>query len=120
MNGTIDRLRAHSLLLGVFALAWLVRFVVLVQLSDHPSFRMPLVDAGEYHTLAARLATGQGRVEQLSWQPWFYPVILSWLYRLTGVSVWAAKLLQITAGAATCARSSLRRWLITPCSCWSF
>lgn len=86
----------------IFAVAWLVRLMVQVQLSDHPYFSFPLVDAAEYHDLAVRLATERGGLEKLTWQPWFYPLVLSWIYSLFGVSIWAAKLVQITVGSLTC------------------
>lgn len=87
-------------LLLVFA--WSVRLTYLVETSGHPAFRLPLVDAGEYHSIARAWAAGQRPLDKLAWQPWFYPLALAQLYRATGPSVWAAKLLQITVGSATC------------------
>ena len=86
----------------LLALAWSVRFAYLLETSDHPAFRLPLVDAGEYHSIARAWSAGQRPLEKLAWQPWFYPLALAQLYQVTGPSVWAAKLLQITVGSATC------------------
>ena len=87
----------------LFAVAWLVRCAYLAETSGHPSFRMPLVDAGEYHAIAKAWAEGQRPLEKLAWQPWFYPLALAQLYEIAGPSVWAAKLLQISVGSLVCA-----------------
>ena len=88
--------------LAIGLIAWIVRALYLLETSRHPAFHLPLVDAGEYHALARAWAEGRLPLPKLSWQPWFYPVMLGRLYALAGASVWAAKLLQITAGALTC------------------
>lgn len=98
----------------VFAIAWLVRLAYLVEMSDHPSFHLPLVDAGEYHALAQAVATGQQPLPKLSWQPWFYPLTLAQLYRVTGPSVWAAKMLQISVGSLTCVFVAALAYLLWP------
>ena len=92
----------YGIFLAIFLLAWAVRYVFLLQMSGHPAFAIPVVDAGEYHDLAAKMATGVGRLDKLAWQPWFYPVVLSWVYIAFGISIWAAKVFQITAGALAC------------------
>lgn len=88
--------------LVLFAVAWLVRCAYLAETSGQPSFRMPLVDAGEYHAIAQAWAEGQRPLEKLAWQPWFYPLALAQLYEIAGPSVWAAKLLQISIGSLVC------------------
>ena len=88
--------------LVLFAVAWLVRCAYLAETSGQPSFRMPLVDAGEYHAIAQAWADGQRPLEKLAWQPWFYPLALAQLYEIAGPSVWAAKLLQISIGSLVC------------------
>lgn len=98
----------------IFAFAWLVRLGYLAEMSGHPSFRMPLVDAGEYHALAQAWAEGQRPLEKLSWQPWFYPLALAQLYELAGPSVWAAKLLQISVGALVCALVAALAFVLWP------
>ena len=87
----------------VFAVAALVRVAYLAETADQPYFRMPLVDAGEYHALAKAWAAGERPLPKLAWQPWFYPLALAQLYALAGPSIWAAKLLQTVAGALVCA-----------------
>jgi 4-amino-4-deoxy-L-arabinose transferase-like glycosyltransferase len=86
----------------VFSIAWLVRLIYLIESSRHPAFHMPLVDAGEYFALAMALGEGTSPLPKLSWQPWFLPVVLSWVIQLAGPSLWPLKLFSITAGAFTC------------------
>lgn len=108
------RIAAWGVYLLVFAIAWLVRCAYLVETSAHPAFRLPLVDAGEYHSIARAWAAGQRPLEKLSWQPWFYPLALAQLYAAVGPSVWAAKLLQITVGSLTCALAAALAFLLWP------
>jgi 4-amino-4-deoxy-L-arabinose transferase-like glycosyltransferase len=66
---------------------------------------IPIADAADYHQLAAALAAGHGYVnvggEPTAWRPPGYPVFLSFIYRITGPSVFAATLLQAIVGALT-------------------
>lgn len=98
----------------LFAAAWILRLAYLAELSGHPSFLIPLVDAGEYHSIARLWAQGPQPLDKLSWQPWFYPVVLAQLYQLSGPSIWAAKLLQITAGALTCVLTAALAFALWP------
>ncbi len=88
--------------LAIFVLAAAVRGAYVAELADHPAFRHPLVDAGEYHALAKAWAEGQRPLEKLAWQPWFYPLALAKLYGIAGPSVAAARALQIAVGALVC------------------
>ncbi len=98
---------------SIFIAAWLVRLVYLAQMSRTPAFLIPLIDAGEYHALAVAWAEGQ-RLSKLAWQPWFYPLVLAHWYRVFGVSILAAKLLQITVGSITCMVAAALAYEISP------
>ncbi|HMP72933.1 MAG TPA: tetratricopeptide repeat protein [Kiritimatiellia bacterium] len=100
------------LLIGL--IAWLVRWIYLLELSRHPAFIYPLIDAGEYHALAIAWAEGTRALPKLSWQPWLYPLVLGQIYTLLGPSVWIAKLLQITIGALSCSLAALLAYRIKP------
>ncbi|MBP7830423.1 MAG: tetratricopeptide repeat protein [Kiritimatiellae bacterium] len=104
---TESPLRRAAPYAGIFLLAWALRLVYLLQVSGHPSFHFPLVDAREYHELALRLAGGASDLPKMAWQPWFYPMLLAQVYQSFGASIWAAKLLQITAGSLTCVVAAL-------------
>ncbi len=104
----------------VFALAALVRVAYLAETADQPYFRMPLVDAGEYHALAKAWAAGERPLPKLAWQPWFYPLALAQLYAVAGPSIWAAKLLQTAVGALVCALAAALAFALTrrPAARW--
>lgn len=104
----------------VFAVAALVRVAYLAETADQPYFRMPLVDAGEYHALAKAWAAGERPLPKLAWQPWFYPLALAQLYALAGPSIWAAKLLQTAVGALVCALVAALAFALTrrPAARW--
>lgn len=104
----------------VFAVAALVRLAYLAETADQPYFRMPLVDAGEYHALAKAWAAGERPLPKLAWQPWFYPLTLAQLYSLAGPSIWAAKLLQTAVGALVCALAAALACALTrrPAARW--
>ena len=90
----------YSVVLVVIALV--VRWVYLYESRDCPSFREPLIDAQTYHDLARRMAEGGGIGEGLFWQSPFYPLFLAAVYKIFGVSIVAAKLIQTVLGAITC------------------
>ncbi len=104
----------------VFALAALVRLAYLAETADQPYFRMPLVDAGEYHALAKAWAAGERPLPKLAWQPWFFPLALAQIYAVAGPSIWAAKLLQILVGALVCALAAALAFALTrrPAARW--
>ena len=120
-----DRLRTPDArwLLAIFALAFVVRIVAVAYV--HPNPRDGRYDDSVwYDTTARHLAAGDGYVfdptvwktadgariypneDQLSptalWPPG-YPATLAVVYRLTGNSVNAARLLNIVLGASTAA-----------------
>jgi len=88
--------------LGIFLLALAVRLLYLWDVSDSPTFLIPVVDAGTYDELARSLVEGHGVTEKFFWQPCFYPAFLAVVYFLSHASVVCAKVLQMMLGAATC------------------
>ncbi|MBW2699794.1 MAG: tetratricopeptide repeat protein [Deltaproteobacteria bacterium] len=86
----------------LFAVALGLRIAFLVQSQDMPSFFAPVIDAGRYDDLARSLAQGGGLGGDLFWQPLFYPLFLSLMYKLSGISIVFVKVLQMAIGSATC------------------
>jgi tetratricopeptide (TPR) repeat protein len=88
--------------LMVFLLAILVRGIYLYQSRHNPTFSAPLVDAMTYDQMARKLASGEALTNEFFWQPIFYPLFLSAVYRLSNSSILCAKILQILLGSVTC------------------
>jgi len=100
--GLSSRRRNLRLAVVLVLLALLVRLVYTLESSDGPTFSVPVVDALVYHEAAAQFARGEGLDESYFFQPFLYPFLLSTLYRILGVSIVAAKIVQILLGSLTC------------------
>lgn len=88
--------------LMVFLLAMLVRGIYLYQSRHNPTFSAPVVDAMTYDQMARKLAGGETLTNEFFWQPIFYPLFLSAVYKLSNSSILGAKILQILLGSVTC------------------
>jgi len=104
-RGWLSTLRPHLPLIVVFAVSLGIRLVYLVQVSDSPSFLMPLVDSEIYDRAARGFAAGGGFREAFFYQPFFYPFFLGLVYMVSGSSVVVAKCVGALVGAATCVLS---------------
>jgi 4-amino-4-deoxy-L-arabinose transferase-like glycosyltransferase len=87
---------------SIFLLALLVRCVFLYQHSHNPTFHEPIVDARQYHDLAAALSAGKGLDLGFFWQPPFYPFLLAGIYAVAGPAVVWPRIVQALIGATTC------------------
>lgn len=87
---------------GIFVLALFVRLLYLYESSANPSFGYPIVDSGNYDSLARSLAAGDGMSEQFFWQPFFYPFFLSVVYLVSNSSIICVKVIQVLLGCVTC------------------
>lgn len=87
-------------LLGIFLVAMLIRCYAV---TFYPA--QPVADAADYHALATRLVQGQGYVNEMgaptAWRPPGYPFFLAGIYKIFGLSIRAATLLQAGLGALT-------------------
>ncbi|MFH2002609.1 MAG: tetratricopeptide repeat protein, partial [Planctomycetota bacterium] len=99
-QGGIRRLLGAGSLLFIFALS--IRLLFLFDMSESPTFHVPVVDSFVYHQAAVSLVRGQGFQDTFFFQPFFYPFFLSAVYAVSGVSILAAKLIQALIGAMTC------------------
>lgn len=95
--------RRILLQLLLFAAAFSIRAWHVLSLQGDEIYGRPVVDALSYHKMAAALACGEPTPEPLFWQPVFYPIWLSLVYRLFGVAPLAARLIQAAIGSAVCA-----------------
>lgn len=86
----------------IFLSALLVRVGYLYDSRDNPTFTVPIVDSMTYDQMAQRAVQGQGLTRDFFWQPFFYPFFLSLVYRLTGSSILAVKIIQVVLGGGTC------------------
>jgi 4-amino-4-deoxy-L-arabinose transferase-like glycosyltransferase len=93
------RLLAAALL--VFCLAAGVRLLHLAASSSSPTFGIPVIDARTYHELAKAISRQGIREPALFWQPVGYPLFLSAIYSLFGVSVVAARVAGALLGGLT-------------------
>lgn len=101
LSGLLRRAAASPSVV-IFAVALAIRLVYLWEISDSPTFGRPIVDAQTYDQLARAWASGRPLSSELFWQPLFYPSFLALVYRLTGGSMLAVRLIQAGLGALTC------------------
>ena len=86
--------------LAVFA--FLVRIIYILQSRDDPTFLNPLVDSRTYHKLAEAWSQNGVFNEHFLWQAVFYPSFLAGVYKVFGVTILAAKIIQALLGGFTC------------------
>ncbi len=89
-------------ILLILLLAVFFRGVYLYDSLDYPTFKAPVVDARTYDQTARRIAEEGELTQDLFWQPPFYPLFLSSVYKVTKGSILAAKIFQMIIGVLTC------------------
>jgi len=94
-------MKKSYILILIFLLAFIVRFIFVLQ-SDE----IPLSDASVYDRLALSIAKGEGYVNTdgtpHSFYPPFYPFFLSIIYKIFGHSYGAVRVVQSVIGALSC------------------
>ncbi|MCA9730320.1 MAG: glycosyltransferase family 39 protein, partial [Candidatus Eisenbacteria bacterium] len=86
----------------LFGVPFLLRVAVFAELRGLAFFQSLFVDARTYQEQAVRLLTGAPAAPGPFWQPPLYPYALSWLYRITGPNVDAARFAQAALGSVSC------------------
>lgn len=86
----------------VLAVALAMQLVYLIDGRDDPTFNTPIVDAATYHEAAARVANGEGLLDDAFWQPPLFPLLLGLIYRLFGVNVLIARIAMASLAGASC------------------
>ena len=104
---TTTNLVARHPHLAVFLLSCCIQGLYLLDVSRHPGFQLPTIDAATYDSFARNWATHGIRDSTTAWHAALYPLLLALLYKTLGTSIWVAKIVQGLVGAATCAGVSL-------------
>jgi tetratricopeptide (TPR) repeat protein len=87
--------------LQIFLLAAFVRAVYLYDSSDNPTFFAPIVDSLTYDQMAKGLIKTGSLTYEFFWQPLFYPLFLSLIYKLSNSSILTVKIVQALLGSVT-------------------
>jgi tetratricopeptide (TPR) repeat protein len=97
-----SRLHVSFWPLLIFGVALAARLAYLGQSAANPTFATPVMDSYDYDDLARALLDGHTPHTPLLWQPVLYPLFLAGVYKVTGGSILAARLVQAAIGAFTC------------------
>jgi len=87
---------------GIFLLAVAVRVFYLVDASDFPTFRSPIIDSDTYLTMAQDFAKTKVLTHEFFWQPFFYPLFLSLLSLKNPAPLMTVRVCQILISGLTC------------------
>jgi tetratricopeptide (TPR) repeat protein len=90
--------RGRRVLVVVAAFAATLRLLYVAEIHDHPFWRVPLVDAADYHATATQVASGAGLGPEVHYKAPAYAWLVGQLYRLTGPRLPVAYALQMVAG----------------------
>lgn len=86
----------------IFIFAFLIRFVFLLEIMDHPLF-IPILtglDPALYHNTAYQIL--EGNFKQVYQGTLLYPMILAGIYSISNANVLIAKIIQIILGSLSC------------------
>ncbi len=90
------------LVLALFLLAFVIRFVYLNQIKLNPYFDTPQIDALWHHNWAKEIAAGDWLGKEVFFRAPLYPYFLGTLYSLFGESFYLPRLIQIIIGSLSC------------------
>jgi 4-amino-4-deoxy-L-arabinose transferase-like glycosyltransferase/Flp pilus assembly protein TadD len=96
---SIFGLRPYQILLILFGISFLFRFIYLNQLTSSPLFQHPIMDESYHLKLAERIISGHGLPDEPYYRAPLYPYLLSFIYWFTGKSVYFSRLIQIILGS---------------------
>ncbi len=85
--------------LFLFLLAFGIRLVYLSQFESTPTFHRPILDEADYLELAQLIGSPQGLPDEPYYRTPLYPYLLSFVYRITGESIFTTRLVQILLGS---------------------
>jgi 4-amino-4-deoxy-L-arabinose transferase-like glycosyltransferase len=95
--------REQAILLGIFAVALLLRLAHLLEIqANDPFFSLPEVDGQEYHAQALAISQGDWAGEGVLILGPLYPGFMALVYALFGPDFFVLKLLQAVLGAVDC------------------
>lgn len=87
---------------AIVALAFIVRFVFLLEARSVPLFHAPLVDAKSYWDWSERIVAGDWIGDQVFYQAPLYPYFLACVKLVVGSDLWNVRLVQIALGSLAC------------------
>ena len=99
--------RIFATVLAIFALAWLLRFLYVLDLRASPLVEAPMLDELYYVQWATALAGGDWIGTEAFFRGPLYPYLLGVVFALFKGSVFAARIVQVTYGALTPGISSI-------------
>src|SRR2546428_3317227 len=88
--------------ISLFALAYVVRFIYLRQMSASPFFDFLQLDPAYYHDWAVAISKGDWIGKDVFEQSPLYPYLLALYLLVFGHDLYLLRLLQIAVGALTC------------------
>ncbi len=93
--------RIFATVLAIFALAWLLRFLYVLDLRASPLVEAPMLDEFYHVQWATALAGGDWIGTEAFFRAPLYPYLLGVVFALFKGSVFAARIVQVTYGALT-------------------
>lgn len=91
-----------AVLAAVLLLAFILRFVFFLQLNRSPIAEMVIEDSRTYHVWATAIAGGDWVGDGVFTALPLYPYLLGLIYTVFGVSIPAARVVQVLIGTANC------------------
>jgi 4-amino-4-deoxy-L-arabinose transferase-like glycosyltransferase len=98
----VDRRRDALLLTAIVLAAFGLRVAYIIQLSHNPEFDHPTMDALYHDQWARAIAAGKTYMEGPYFRAPLYPAFLAGIYKLTGGSYWAPRIVQAVLGSLSC------------------
>ena len=89
--------------LAIFAVAFVVRLVHVMQIRSAPFFSVLMGDSHGYDEWARRIGRGDWLGQEVFYQAPLYPYLLGSIYALAGRHLLLVRIVQIVIGSASCA-----------------
>jgi 4-amino-4-deoxy-L-arabinose transferase-like glycosyltransferase len=86
----------------VFAVAFFVRLIYLIDFSNSPLAEYLILDPKFYHNLALQIASGNLLAGDVMFKAPLYPYFLALIYSIGGESLFAARFIQTILGSLSC------------------
>jgi tetratricopeptide (TPR) repeat protein len=88
--------------IGIFILAFALRFVYLSQLKNSPLFDTPVMDAEYHDQWAQAIVAEEDFTGGVFFRAPLYPYFLASVYRIFGHDYWIARMIQFLIGSLSC------------------
>lgn len=108
--GAPDARDAARWSLLIFAVAFAVRLIELLEISAEPISLIRMGDGRVYHLWARQIAEGDWVGDQVFYQAPLYPYFLAVIYRVAGDALLLVRGVQIVLGATACALLTQAGW----------